>query len=311
MRHDVAYVAVDAPNTGEAAVAADENGERIYSAVIAWLLTRKEIDPKRIGVQSVSLGGYWATQVAFAEAARLKLAVNWAGPLDVAWSTEQLRRALGSREYLFDLPQALMTVWGYDTPEALLAGQPRMSIVKQGLLAKPTPSMLVVNASRTRWSLRLTRCCCCKTVRPSRRGSTPKASIWAAPANGRTSASWKRSSCLGCLRPSIGSPRWSVHRVEQWLAGQRPLSLRISSSRCSPRAQARARSAAISCQRDRNCVHTLMSIGSMRRIDNSRFSIARVISILGVERLGGACRPGPADPRTVRPPPRLLNRRHR
>lgn len=145
MQHGVGYVAVDAPNTGEARVPADEHGEQIYSAVIDWLLTRKDIDPKRIGVQGTSLGGYWSTKVAFTEARRLKLAVNWAGPLDVSWSSQQLMRALKSREYLFDLPQALMTVWGYSTPEALITGQPKMSIVKQGLMSKPTPPMLVVN----------------------------------------------------------------------------------------------------------------------------------------------------------------------
>lgn len=145
-RHGLGWVAVDAPNTGEARVAADERGERIYAAVIDYLHTRHDVDAKRIGVQGVSLGGYWATKVAFAEHQRLRVAVNWAGPLDAAWSTQQLRDALGSREYLFDLPQALMTVWGYDSAEALVAGQSRMSIVKQGLLGKPTPPrMLVVN----------------------------------------------------------------------------------------------------------------------------------------------------------------------
>ena len=145
LRSGLGYVAADAPHTGEACVDADERGERIYTAIIDDLRTRTEVDPARIGVQGVSLGGYWATKVAFAEPARLTLAVNWAGLLDAAWSPDQLRRALGSREYLFDLPQALCTVWGYETPEALVAGQSRMSIVRQGLVGRPTPRMLVVN----------------------------------------------------------------------------------------------------------------------------------------------------------------------
>lgn len=143
--NDLGWVAVDAPNTGEAAVDADEHGERIYSVVLDYLRTRSDVDPDRIGVQGVSLGGYWATKVAFAEHERLRIAVNWAGPLDESWSVNQLSKALGSREYLFDLPQALITVWGYESPEALVQGQQRMSIVKQGLLGKPTPPMLVVN----------------------------------------------------------------------------------------------------------------------------------------------------------------------
>ena len=146
--NNLAWIAVDAPNTGETRVAADENGERFYSAVIDYLLTRDDIDSQRIGLQGVSLGGYWATKTAFAEPERLKLVVNWAGPLDVAWSPEQLRLALASREYLFDAAVALMTVYDYESPEALVAGQQRLSIVNQGLIGKPTPTMLVVNGMK-------------------------------------------------------------------------------------------------------------------------------------------------------------------
>ena len=148
MRHGVGYVACDAPHTGEAHVAADERGERIYSAVIDYLLTRSDIDPKRIGMQGVSMGGYWATKAAIAESRRLKVAVNWAGPLDTFWSSAHLSHAIGTREYLFDLPQAFMTVFGYPSPDAFVAGAPKMSIVRQGLVGKSTPTMLIVNGMK-------------------------------------------------------------------------------------------------------------------------------------------------------------------
>jgi esterase FrsA len=145
MKRSFGYVAVDGPHTGEATVRADEHGERIYSAVIDFLLSRSDVDRSRIGVQGVSNGGYWSTRTAFTEASRLRFAINWAGPLDQAWSSDAMRRAISSREYLFDLAQAFMAVYGYDTPEALIAGLPKLSIVKLGILDHPTPAMLIVN----------------------------------------------------------------------------------------------------------------------------------------------------------------------
>ena len=148
LANDIGWVAVDSPNTGETRVAADEHGERFYSAVIDYLLTRDDVDATRIGLQGVSLGGYWATKTAFAEPERLRFVVNWAGALDEAWSPQQLRGALASREYLFDAAVALMTVYDYDSPEALVEGQQRMSVVRQGLIGKPTPPMLIVNGMK-------------------------------------------------------------------------------------------------------------------------------------------------------------------
>jgi len=96
------------------------------------------VDPTKIDVQGVSMGGYWATRVAFAEAKRLKLAVNWAGPLDAAWAPEKLLGALGSREYLFGLPPAPSTQSGFASLAELVNNQQQLSIVKMGLVDKPT-----------------------------------------------------------------------------------------------------------------------------------------------------------------------------
>lgn len=145
LRDGFAFVAINSPNCGENKVPADLQGERVYQAVLDYLQTRPEIDPSHIGVQGASQGGYWATKLAFAEPERLDFAINWGGPLDKGWDAEVIQQTLGTREYLFDLPEALMTVWGYDDLSELMANQHRLSIVEQGLVDKPTPDMLVVN----------------------------------------------------------------------------------------------------------------------------------------------------------------------
>ena len=54
------YLALDMPGTNEAPVMADAGAERMFSRAIDYLLTRKDIDPKRIGVVGGSWGGHWA-----------------------------------------------------------------------------------------------------------------------------------------------------------------------------------------------------------------------------------------------------------
>lgn len=145
LRHGMGWVGVDAPNTGETRLLPDARAERAYTAVIDYMLQRGDIDPGRIGLQGVSMGGYWATRIAFAEHQRLKLAVNWAGPLDAAWAPRQIAGALRSREYLFGLPQALLAQSGWSSYQELVESQQKLSIVGMGLVDERTPPMLVVN----------------------------------------------------------------------------------------------------------------------------------------------------------------------
>lgn len=146
MKQQIGWVGLDAPNTGETKLLPRPGVEKAYSAVIDYLLTRKDIDASRIGLQGVSMGGYWAARLAFAEPKRLKLAVNWAGPLDAAWAPRQIRGALSSKEYLFGLPAALLSQSGWSSLAELVERQQELSIVAMGLVDKPTPQrMLIVN----------------------------------------------------------------------------------------------------------------------------------------------------------------------
>jgi esterase FrsA len=148
MAAKLGYLALDMPGTGESPIKIDVDSGRIYSRVLDYLQTRKDIDPKRIGFQGVSWGGYWAARMAFAEKERLRAVVYWAGPVDVYFSREWQTKALGTREYLFDLFPARAAVYGVSDLEEFLAYGPRMSLKSGGFLGKPTPPMLLINGER-------------------------------------------------------------------------------------------------------------------------------------------------------------------
>jgi esterase FrsA len=144
----LAYLALDMPGTGDAPIKIDVGAERMYSRVIDHLIARGDIDPKRIGFQGVSWGGHWASRVAYVEQARLRAVVNWAGPTHGYFQREWQLKALGTREYLFDLFPARAGVYGANTLEEFLAYGPRMSLKDGGFVGKPAAPMLLVNGER-------------------------------------------------------------------------------------------------------------------------------------------------------------------
>lgn len=144
----LAYLALDMPGTGDAPIKIDVGAERMYSRVIDYLLTRSDIDGKRIGFQGVSWGGHWASRIAYVEPTRLRAVVNWAGPTHGYFQREWQLKALGTREYLFDLFPARAGVYGATTLEEFLAYGPRMSLKDGGFVGKPTAPMLLVNGER-------------------------------------------------------------------------------------------------------------------------------------------------------------------
>jgi hypothetical protein len=148
MANGCGFAALDAPGTCQAPLRAISGAERIYSRVIDHLLARKDVDPNRIALQGVSFGGFWANATAYAESRRLRAVVNWAGPIHSMFQTDWLLRAVGSREYLFDIAPALFRAFGVDNLDALLAQGPGLSLKARGLLDKPAPPMLLVNGEK-------------------------------------------------------------------------------------------------------------------------------------------------------------------
>jgi len=144
--HGIGFIGIDSPGTGQAPIKASENAERMFSRVIDLLQTRPEVDKTRIGVDGQSFGAYWATKLAILEHARLKAVVAQSPPADATFQKDfLLNKTLGNREYLFGLGPALMSIFeGAKTVDDLATVFPKMSLVSQGLLGKPTAPMLII-----------------------------------------------------------------------------------------------------------------------------------------------------------------------
>jgi esterase FrsA len=144
----IAFFAVDSPGTGQAPRKADETSDQMYSRVLDYLATRPEIDKSRILVHGQSFGAYWAAKLAHTEAKRLAGAVTQSPPIHRTFQPDFFRGRMYTREYLFDLLPASLFVYGLKSADELIAFLPKMSLLAQNLLGKPTAPMLVVGGTR-------------------------------------------------------------------------------------------------------------------------------------------------------------------
>ena len=144
--YGIGFLAVDGPGTGQAPIKVSETADRMLSRVIDYAQTRPEVDKTRLAVHGVSWGAYWAAKLAIVERARLRGVSSQSPPVDSFFQKDFLMNSLlGNREYLFDQVPALMSIFdGVTTMDELAAGLAKMSLVKQGLLGKPTTPMLVI-----------------------------------------------------------------------------------------------------------------------------------------------------------------------
>jgi len=113
-RRGVSSLVVDQPGTGEAlrlqGLTARYDSEHWASRVVDWLETRPEIDPKRIGLEGVSLGGYYCPR-AVAFEPRFACGVVWGANHD--WRDVQKRRL--AKEGSLPVPhywEHVCWVWG-------------------------------------------------------------------------------------------------------------------------------------------------------------------------------------------------------
>lgn len=110
----VSSLVIDQPGTGEALrlhdMKAVYNSEQWASKIFDWLLTRDDVDGSRIGIEGVSLGGYYCPR-AVAFEPRFACGVVWGANHD--WRDVQKRRM--EREGNFPVPhywEHVRWVWG-------------------------------------------------------------------------------------------------------------------------------------------------------------------------------------------------------
>jgi hypothetical protein len=142
----IGYLAVDGPGTGQNPIKASETADRMLSKVLDYAQSRPEIDRNRIAMHGVSWGAYWATKMAIVERARLRGCSASSPPADKFFQKDfLLKELLGNREYLFDQAAALMSIMeGVHNLDEMAEFMPKMSLVQQGLLGKPTAPMLII-----------------------------------------------------------------------------------------------------------------------------------------------------------------------
>ena len=81
LKAGLGVLCLDMPGTGKSPIKVDVGAEKMYSAAIDYLLTRKDVDGKRLAAMGVSWGGYWGAILGFTEKARLRGTVVWGGPV--------------------------------------------------------------------------------------------------------------------------------------------------------------------------------------------------------------------------------------
>jgi esterase FrsA len=144
--YGVGFLAVDGPGTGQAPIKVSETADRMLSRVIDYVQTRPEVDKNRVAVHGVSWGAYWGAKLSTVERARLKAVSAQSPPVHAFFQKDFLMNSLlGNREYLFDQVPAMMTIFDkVNTLDELAAVFPKMSLVDQNLLGKPSTPMLII-----------------------------------------------------------------------------------------------------------------------------------------------------------------------
>ncbi len=146
----IGYLAIDGPGTGQSPIKASPTADRLFTRVLDYLATRKEIDPTRIAMHGVSWGAYWGTKMSVVERKRLKCVSVQSPPTDLFFKKEFVMNSLmGNREYLFDQVPALMSILdGVTTLDQVADVFAKMSLVNQHILGQPTTPMLILAGTK-------------------------------------------------------------------------------------------------------------------------------------------------------------------
>ena len=140
----LAVLAMDMPGVGDAPIPGSERGEELWNGVFDWIASQPGLDARRVAVVGASTGGYWATKLAHTHRDRIAAAVTHGGPAHLAFQPDWIVRA-SRGEYPFELAETLACAFGRTTAAEWLDYAPRLSLLDQGILDRPSAPLLCIN----------------------------------------------------------------------------------------------------------------------------------------------------------------------
>ena len=150
-RRGISLLIVDHPGVGEALRLRDMHSgpdtEVPAAACMDYLETRSDVDPRRIGIMALSLGGYYAPRAAAFEK-RFKCCVAWGAVWEAGELLANHLKGKGGEPSVPGLADHTMWVFGKDTIEEALAVAKQMTL--EGVADKITCPLLVVHGENDR-----------------------------------------------------------------------------------------------------------------------------------------------------------------
>jgi len=140
----LATLAIDGPGVGDSPLKGSVDAERLFGAVFDWVETQERLDSNRVGIWGYSTGGYWAVKVAYVYKDRIVCAVSQGGPVHYAFEPEWIQQQERG-EYAFEFFETIAYAFGMSTYEEWVAYAPKLSLLNQGILDKPSAPLLLVN----------------------------------------------------------------------------------------------------------------------------------------------------------------------
>jgi dienelactone hydrolase len=147
----ISTLMVDYPGIGAAlrlqGLSMDLEPERWAGAALDWLEARDDVDPRRVGVVAMSLGGYYAPRAAAFEK-RLAACVAWGARWDNAGSHGRILRDPNAARSVTGWVEHALWYYGARTPEEAYRKIAQMSL--EGVADKITCPLLVVHGEADR-----------------------------------------------------------------------------------------------------------------------------------------------------------------
>jgi dienelactone hydrolase len=150
-RRGISILFIDHPGVGEALrlrnLHAFPETERATAPCVDFLAKRNDIDPSRIGVMGVSLGGYYAARSA-AHEPRLAACICWGGQWDYGEITRGRAKRQGTALSVSSWAEHAQWVFGVNTMDEVLAIADRMTLAESAPLIRCP--LLVVHGENDR-----------------------------------------------------------------------------------------------------------------------------------------------------------------